>query len=492
MSGCLKEECHMENLDKLVVELCKLPNETQWVEFKHNNYLPEMIGQDISALANSATLHEKSCAYMLWGVDDTTHEIVGTEFNMQTVKKGQQELENWLRSLLSKNADFEFHSVKVEDKNVGVLIIHRAVNQTVMFQKVDYIRVGSYTKKLSEYPALQAQLWDRLRTSKFEERIAKHDLDLVTALGMLEYSTYFDLVKMPQPTNAEGICYYLEEEHILEKQDNGLYAITNLGAILFAKRLSDFPRLSRKAVRVVQYKGSNRLNMLKEYDGTKGYAVGFEGLLGFIDALLPTAEVINGALREKKTAYPSLAIREAVGNALIHQDFSIPGTGPVVEIFDGRIEITNPGTPMVDIKRIVDNPPKSRNEKLAELMRRLRICEELGTGWDKIVISCELQMLPAPKIDLYEENTKVTLYAEMPFTSLSAEDKLWACYLHACVKQVENEQLTNTTLRERFGLKPSSSGSVSRLIKEAVNMKLIKPLDPDTAPRYMRYIPYWA
>ena len=357
---------------------------------------------------------------------------------------------------------------------------------------MDYIRVGSYTKKLSEYPALQAQLWDRLRTSKFEERIAKHDLDLVTALGLLEYSTYFDLVKMPQPTNAEGICYYLEEEHILEKQDNGLYAITNLGAILFAKRLSDFPRLSRKAVRVVQYKGSNRLNMLKEYDGTKGYAVGFEGLLGFIDALLPTAEVINGALREKKTAYPSLAIREAVGNALIHQDFSIPGTGPVVEIFDGRIEITNPGTPMVDIKRIVDNPPKSRNEKLAELMRRLRICEELGTGWDKIVISCELQMLPAPKIDLYEENTKVTLYAEMPFTSLSAEDKLWACYLHACVKQVENEQLTNTTLRERFGLKPSSSGSVSRLIKEAVNMKLIKPLDPDTAPRYMRYIPYWA
>ena len=124
----------MENLDKLVVELCKLPNETQWVEFKHNNYLPEMIGQDISALANSATLHEKSCAYMLWGVDDTTHEIVGTEFNMQTVKKGQQELENWQRSLLSKNADFEFHSVKVVDKNVGVLIIHRAVNQTVMFQ----------------------------------------------------------------------------------------------------------------------------------------------------------------------------------------------------------------------------------------------------------------------------------------------------------------------------------------------------------------------
>ena len=142
--------------------------------------------------------------------------------------------------------------------------------------------------------------------------------------------------------------------------------------------------------------------------------------------------------------------------------------------------------------RIVDNPPRSRNEKLAELMRRLRICEELGTGWDKIVISCELQMLPAPRIDLYEENTKITLYGKLPFSSLSTEDKLWACYLHACIKQVQSEQLTNTSLRERFGLNQSSSGSVSRLIKEAVSAKLIKPVDPDTAPRYMRYIPYWA
>lgn len=482
----------MENLDKLVLELCKLPDETQWVEFKHNNYDPAMIGEDISALANSAALHEKSCAYMLWGVNDKTHEVVGTDYNPQSLKKGNQELENWLRSLLSKHTDFEFHTVQLEGKKVGILLIHRAVNQPIAFQKTEYIRVGSYTKKLSEVPALQAQLWDRLRNSKFEERYAKQDLDLVTALGLLEYSSYFDLTKTPQPTNAEGICHYMEEEQILVKQDNGLYSITNLGAILFAKRLSDFPRLSRKSVRVVQYQGNNRLNMLKEYNGNKGYAVGFEGLLGFVDALLPAAEIINGALREKKTAYPQLAIREAVGNALIHQDFSIPGTGPVVEIFDGRIEITNPGTPMVDIKRIVDNPPRSRNEKLAELMRRLRICEELGTGWDKIVISCELALLPAPKIDLYEENTRVTLYAEQPFSSISPEDKLWACYLHACIKQVQNEQLTNSSLRERFGLKPSSAGSISRLIKEAVDCEILKPLDPNTAPRYMKYLPYWA
>lgn len=451
-----------------------------------------MIGRDISALANSATLHEKSCAYMLWGVDDKTHEIVGTTYDLQTLKKGNQELESWLRDLLSKNADFQFHSVQMDDKRVGVLIIYKATNQTVMFGKVDYIRVGSYTKKLSEYPALQAQLWDRIRNSRFEEQYAKQDLELREALQLLDYTIYFDLKGIPLPTNINGIAHYMLEEEIIVKHDNDLYAITNLGAILFAKRLSSFPRIARKAIRVIQYKGNNRLDILKEDVGTKGYAAGFTGLIKYIEALIPTQEIISGAIREKKSAYPILAIREAVANALIHQDFSITGTGPLVEIFQNRIEITNPGTPLVDIKRIIDNPPRSRNEKLAALMRRLGICEELGTGWDKIVESCERLQLPAPKIDLYEESTKVTLFSEIPFSSIPAEDKLWACYLHACIKYVQGEQLTNSSLRERFGLKNSSAGSISRLIKEAVEKKLIKPLDPTTAPRYMKYIPVWA
>lgn len=190
--------------------------------------------------------------------------------------------------------------------------------------------------------------------------------------------------------------------------------------------------------------------------------------------------------------YPVLAVREAVANALIHQDFSVTGTGPVVEIFESRIEITNSGTPLVDVRRIIDNPPKSRNEKLAALMRRLRMCEELGTGWDKIVITCELYQLPAPKIELFEDSTRVTLFSEMPFSNISMEDKLWACYLHACIKHVQGEQLTNSSLRERFGLKDSASGTISRLIKEAVALELVKPLDPTTAPRYMKYIPIWA
>ena len=482
----------MKNLDKLVEELVKLPNETEWLEFKHNNYRPEMIGADISALANSAALHEKSCAYMIWGIDDKTHEIIGTKENLQTVKKGKQELESWLRNMLSKNVDFEFEVVEMNNTTVGVLIIYKAANQTVTFEKTDYIRIGSYTKKMNDYPKLQVRVWDKIRNSRFEEQIAKSDLELSEALKYIDYSLYFDAMEIPQPANNEGVGHYMLEEGIIVKQDNGMFSITNLGAILFAKKLSDFQKISRKAIRVVQYQGNNRMNMLREDVGNKGYVIGFEGLIKYIEALIPTQELIVGALREKKTAYPILAIREAIANALIHQDFSVSGTSPVVEIFDNRIEITNSGTPLVDIKRIIDNPPKSRNEKLAAMMRRLKMCEELGTGWDRIVITCEMLQLPAPKIDLYEESTKVTLFSEVPFSSIAMEDKLWACYLHSCVMYVQGEHLTNASLRKRFGLKETSSGTISRLIKDAVDAQYIKPLDSTTAPRYMKYIPLWA
>lgn len=486
----------MDHLVQLVNQLRKNQNETNWFEFKCNNFDPQMIGQDISALANSAAYSEKECAYMIWGIDDKSHDIVGTELDQYSKLVGNQEIESWLRNLISKNAEFEFHKIEMKDKkgdnkSLIVLIIHKASLQTVTFKKVDYIRVGSYTKKLSDYPQIQAQLWDKIRNSRFEEQYALQNLTAEEALQKLDYTAYFDIKGDPVPMNKKAILHYMEEEDLITKQDSGDYAITNLGAILFAKKLSTFPRLARKAVRVVQYKDKSRLDIIKEDVGITGYAVGFEGLLKFIEALLPSQEVINGAMRETISAYPPIALREVVANALIHQDFSITGTGTVIEIFSNRIEITNPGIPLVDIYRIVDNPPKSRNEKLSSLMRRLRMCEELGTGWDKIIISCKLKQLPTPHIDIYEENTKVTLFSKIDFFDLSSQEKLWACYMHSCIRYIQGEFLTNSSLRTRFGLEEKSSASISRLIKKACEKELIKKLE-ETAPRHTKYIPAWA
>ena len=358
--------------------------------------------------------------------------------------------------------------------------------------RVDYIRVGSYTKKIIEFPSLQTQLWDKLRHEQFEEIFTMVDLQINDVVKYLKCDTYFDILNLPIPTSMDGYKHYLLEEGIIVKQDNGLFAITNLGAILFARKLSDFPRLGRKAIRIVQYEGNNRLTILKEDTTNEGYAISFENAAKLVNNLLPAKEDINSVRRKSINMFPLPAIREAIANSLIHQDFFLTGAGPIVEIFENRVEVTNPGTPLVDIMRIIDNPPKSRNEKLASLMRRLNMCEELGRGWDRMVISCELQQLPAPRIQIYQESTKVSLFSHLDFTNIPVEDKLWSTYLHACIKFTEGEALTNTSLRERFGVADTSAGSISRLIKEAVNRKLIRPVDPNTAPRYMRYIPVWA
>ena len=482
----------MDNLGLLVRELCKLPVESTWVEFKHNNCDPKMIGEDISALANSAVLSDRNYAYMVWGIEDKTHEIIGTSIRLKEETKGAQELENWLRYLLSKNAEFSFHSTEVDGKHIELIKITKAIGLPVTFEKIEYIRSGSYTKKLQEFPTLQAQLWDRLRNEKFEDAYAKVDVPLSDIHKYLNFDRYYEILGKTIPNDKDSYLYYPLQEGFIAKQDNGLFAITNLGALLFARDLSIFSRLGRKAMRIVQYDGLNRLTILKEDEIKQGYALSFETIVKTVNTMIPSKEDVNSILRSTVSPFPLPAIREAIANSLIHQDFYITGAGPVIEIFKNRIEVTNPGVPLVELMRIVDNPPKSRNEKLASVMRRLDMCEELGRGWDRMVISCEMQQLPAPKIQIYQESTKVTLFSYMPFASISPEDKLWSTYFHACIKFIENDTLTNASLRERFGLKESSSGSASRLIKESVNQKLIKPLDPETAPRYMKYIPFWG
>lgn len=482
----------MENLEKLVRELVALDDETPWVEFKHNNYDPVMIGEDISALANAATLQDKEYAYFLWGIDNETHEILGTTYNLQNLKKGNQELENWLRSLLSSHADFEYKTVEVEGKQVGVMTVKAAFGLPVAFEKQEYIRVGSYTKPLRNYPALQAKIWNKLQNRVFEDQISKNELSLNEAISLLNIEVYYDKMQMVRPSTNEGMINSLLEDGILVVQDNGLYGVTNLGATLFAKRMKDFPKVMRKSPRIVMYKDNTRVDILKEREFDRGYALIFEEMINYIDALLPSREVFENGVRQKNALYPEIAIREVIANALIHQDFSVTGAGPVIEIFSDCIVTSNPGRPLVDVLRIIDSPPRSRNEKLSAMLRRMGMCEELGSGWDRIAIACERRLLPAPRMDLYEDSTRVTLYKREDFSRLTIDDRLWACYLHACVRFVQRDFLTNASFRARFGLKDTSSAVVSRIIKEAVEKKLIRPFDPDTAPRYMKYVPIWG
>jgi predicted HTH transcriptional regulator len=243
---------------------------------------------------------------------------------------------------------------------------------------------------------------------------------------------------------------------------------------------------------VIQYRGNGRTDTLKEHEFNRGYASSFEALISTINGLLPANEVIGAALRKSTPMFPELAVRELVANALIHQDFFVTGAGPMVELFDDRIEITNPGQPLVDTQRFVDTPPRSRNEALASLMRRFRICEERGSGIDKVVFQVELFQLPAPLFESPEGFTRTLLFAHKPLAAMDKADRVRACYLHACLRFVTRQDMTNASLRLRFGVEEQNRSTVSRLIREAVEARAIVPADPDAAPKLMRYLPFWA
>ncbi|MBE3040653.1 MAG: putative DNA binding domain-containing protein [Chloroflexi bacterium] len=482
----------IEYLTGLIHELRKQPRETEWLEFKIDDDEPQGIGEYISALSNSATLQGKVTAYVLWGVTDSEHTIVGTHFLPSARKVGNEELESWLLRLLEPKILFSFSEIDIEGCRIVLLEIQRAAHRPVSFSGQEYIRIGQYKKKLKDFPEKERALWRIFDKSPFESGVVAERVTGQEVLKAIDYPSYFDLLKATLPETAKGILDVLASDQLICPCDAGGWNITNLGAILFAKDINSFRSLKRKAVRVIQYKGRDRTQTLKEQDGVRGYASAFQGLISYINGLLPSNEIVGQALRKTVPMFPERAVRELVANALIHQDFSLTGAGPMVEIFEDRIEFTNSGVPLVDPERFVDRPPVSRNETLASLLRRTGICEERGSGWDKVVFDTELYQLPAPLAEVITDHTRVVLYAHRSLTKMDKADKVRAVYLHACLRYVSRQNLTNTSVRERFGIKAKNIAMASRLIRDAVEAGLIAPFDLEAAPKLMRYVPYWA
>lgn len=178
---------------------------------------------------------------------------------------------------------------------------------------------------------------------------------------------------------------------------------------------------------------------------------------------------------------------------MIHQALEQRGTNPMVEIFSDRIEFSNAGAPLIDINRIVDTVPVSRNENIAGFMHKCGLCEERGSGYDKIIASTSKNAMLAPKVENQSNQfTKVILLSKIPFNLTSKEDRIRTCYMHACFEYVNFRTVTNADIRSLFGLENSDKVKSSRFIKDTIEAGLIKPVDPDTAPRYMKYIPHWA
>lgn len=482
-----------KELKSIVADIQAASTECEWIELKHNNADPQSIGEYVSALSNGAAYMGHSRGYMAWGIDDSSHKIIGTVFNPKTTKIGNQELENWIATQLTPRIDFFFQEILYPEGKVVVMIIDSAGNTPVKFKGTAWIRVGSYKKPLSEHPERERKIWQNNINSCFESKIAMSGLSANEVLELIDCSKMLQLLQIPVPETKTAIIEKMVDEKLIAKRQS-CYDITNLGAILFANDLNVFESLRRKAVRVIFYKGNDRIKAIKEQVETKGYAIGFEGLVDHISSQLPVNEEIGKVFRKDIPMYPPVAIREFVANALIHQDFSIGGTSPIIEVFNNRIEITNPGKPLIDTFRFIDHSPISRNEKLASIMRRMNFCEERGSGVDRAIMQCEIAQLPAPDFHHEDLFTKVTMYAPMTLRQMNRDDKRRACYQHCCLQYLSGNKMTNESFRSRLGISDANYSIASRIIKDTIdNAKYIKPEDANTtSKKYARYIPFWA
>ena len=457
----------------------QLPSETQNLEFKEakTQYDTKKLSRYCVAIANEGGGH------LILGVKDKLpREVVGTQAFNDVV-----DIAGKLFTWVGFRVDIE--EINHPDGRILVFIIPPRPRGTAYHYEGAYLmRSGEELVPMSE---------DQLRKIFAEgqpnwlEEIALKNISAQDVVHLLDTQTFFELLNLPYPTDQSGVIGKLISEKLIEKTDVG-FNILNIGAILLAKNLKNFSHIQRKATRVIVYKGESKLETLSDLTGEKGYAVGFIGLVQYVMGKLPQNEIIKNAIRKEVKLVPEVVIRELLANALIHQDFEMTGASPVVEVFSNRIEISNPGEPIVPVERFIDGY-QSRNERLADIMRRFGICEEKSSGIDRVIESAEILQLPAPEFLISHKRTIVVIHGERAFRAMSGSDRVRACYQHCVLQYVLRKQMTNQSLRQRFGVSEGSANIISQIISSAVEQNLIKndPNAPDSR-RYARYIPFWA
>ena len=322
----------------------------------------------------------------------------------------------------------------------------------------------------------------------WEEGIAKPRISGEEVLSLLDYGKYFERLEQTPPQNENDILETLCAYGLLKQGVGDRWDITNLGAILFANDLNKFDHsLARKEMRLTIYKGKSKASrVIKREDSTKGYALGLEYVIAIIEMFMPMSEHIGKVFRTEVPLFPRVALRELVVNALVHQDFTITGTSPQIEMFEGRMEITNPGKLLVEAGRMMDSPPRARNERLATLMRGMEFCEEKGI--EKAIESIEVSQSSPPLFKESSGGLQVILYGSRKYAEMTMDDRIRACYQHACMKQRTGETMKNATLRKRLGVAHVAQASL--VIKKTLNKGLIKLVDSEH-PR-SGYIPWWG
>jgi ATP-dependent DNA helicase RecG len=478
---------------RLLLSLIALPRETEWLEFKQNRFSAEEFGRYVSALANAAILHDQPYGYLIYGIENETHAVVGTSVRLKEEKIGPTEpFEVWLAKLLHPEILVEFVAFECRGKHVELVRVHPGYMMPVRFKTEAYIRVDSALKPLRELPGREQAVWAICSRFTFERSVAVAHLDEAEVFDLFDPDGLLKGLGAPQGLSRQAAIQRLVDEELLIDNLQGGWDATNLLAILGARDITRFRPLEKKMPRVIHYKGTSKATGIDDVPGRQGYGLSFGRMLQFVmDRIEHKEEMLHGQ-RTTVYAIPLIAMREFIANALIHQDMTAHGAGPTIEIFSDRVKITNPGRSLVDPHRLIDAAPRSRNEALAGFMRRLGHFEGRGSGVDRAVEAIEKAALTPPLFQVTEDSFVATAYAARSFAAMTKEDRIRACYQHASVRWEASIPMSNQSLRLRFGLGERQYPQVSNVIRDTIDAGLIRPQDEDQANRIARYVPHWV
>ena len=482
---------NVHNPSRLLESLCALPRETGWVEFKENRFNEDSVGQYVSSLANSAMFEGRDAAYLVFGVRDEDHKIVGTSVDLLGETVGNESFILWLNKYLDPHISVNVESFLYEDKRIEILCIDPAYRQPVKFKKIAHVRIGSSQQPLSNYPERERALWQITSRYSFEGSFLTEHLSDSEIDEMFGYSQLLRALGLKFEQRSASF-HYMCEAQWMKADLQGKYEITALFAIAASLDLNKFQSLLDKGTRVLVYKGKDKLDAVMDTEGHRGHLVTFVSLLDKIMVNIPSKEQMVHGVRTKITDVPEISVREFLANMLVHQDFTQTGIRPMVEIFKDKIRFTNPGEPLISVDRFIDAPSKTRNPKFAKLMRDAGFCEQRGSGVDRAIREIEKAALPPPLIESIEGSTVVTLFMPRKFASMTGEERIRACFQHACLGYEHGEPMSNASLRGRFGLSPKQYPQVSLVIKDAIEAGRIRPLTEDQGNRNARYVPFYA
>ncbi|MDO8714346.1 MAG: ATP-binding protein [Polynucleobacter sp.] len=462
-------------------------NELDWKSQISSN--KERLTEHLIAFANLP-----NGGYLVYGVREPDGALIGV--TQEEVSGITNQLTNLGRDAIEPALLLDIAVVEVSNCNLLFVYVEgckfKPAHKRGKTIEEAWIRSGASTRKASRNEVAMMMLdskapqWEELRSTPL--------LTYSEVLDLIDLGVMCQLLEKPIPDSQEAVINFLKAEKIVILDGDG-YFITNVGGIALAKKIERFESLSRKMIRVVRYKGVNKSSgTIDEVPGKKGYAAGFEGLIDYLKLVLPHSEVIEQSLRKKVSIYPEIALRELVANALVHQDLSIMGAGPVIDIYADRIEFINPGKllPTKDVDRLIGTTSESRNEILARKFRDYRICEERGSGFQKVIQVVELFGLPPLEFHELENAFKVVLHAPKRFSDMSSIERVEATYQHAVLQYYSGQSLTNTTLRVRFKISEKQRNQITNLISEAVLEGRIKRRDEASGNKFAEYIPYWA